>query len=275
MTTTVPSQPFTIALLPLDIAWADPSENFQRIRSAVDSLSQSVDLIVLPELFSTGYITDMSTIDNLARNYSTATLSMLHDIARRSNAAISGSFLTCSAAGYVNRGFFIEPSGEETFYDKAHLFCLSKESDIFQAGQSHYPVVRFRGWNIALIVCYDLRFPAWCRSQNSSYDMMIVPANWPKSRAYAWEHLLIARAIENQAVYVGINRSGIDDFGHYDNMTIVVDAMGQPVKGVELSSGIRDSSIAMQIVTVDKVQLIDCRHRLPFQCDADTFRFHD
>ena len=101
------------------------------------------------------------------------------------------------------------------------------EHKVFASGDKQPPVVRYRGWNISLIVCYDLRFPVWCRNNRQSYDLMLVPANWPSSRGYAWKHLLIGRAIENQAVYVGANRGGSDDFGDYDGLSFVVNGLGK------------------------------------------------
>lgn len=218
---------------------------------------------------------------------------MLHDMARlsadmtlaavklwssRFNMAIAGSFLASIGSKIVNRGFFVEPSGETTFYDKHHLFCLSAESRLFTQGVENPPVIRFRGWNISMIVCYDLRFPVWCRNSGQRYDILLVPANWASARSYAWRHLLIARAIENQAVVVGANRSGHDDYGDYDHQSFIFDPMGKELapsatKHTGDASGL-ETAIAPDgfiYAGYDMTQMSKIRSYLPVGNDADRF----
>ena len=216
-----------IAHLPLDIAWCDCEENLLAVADKLPSIHPDTDILVLPELFSTGFIQDESLLKNVAHTSAQMTMAAVHLWSKRFNMAIAGSFLTDVGSKYYNRGFFIEPSGEETFYDKRHLFSLSAESSIFSPGEQLPPVVRFRGWNISLVVCYDLRFPVWCRNRGQRYDVLLVPANWASSRGYAWKQLLIARAIENQAVVVGANRSGHDDYGDYEGESFIFDPFGK------------------------------------------------
>lgn len=261
-----------VAVASLDIAWADVEENLSTTEKCLNRLSVDTDLLVLPELFSTGYIIDQNTLSDVAESNSGKTVGRLTELARRHSVAIAGSFLAREGTRFYNRAFFIEPSGETVFYDKNHLFSLSSEMNIFEAGTHPYPVVRFRGWNIAMIICYDLRFPAWCRNRPEAYDLMLVPANWPQSRKYAWEHLLIARAIENQAVFVGANRSGEDDFGCYKDMSLVFDAMGKPINPEE-DSVVNLSGTNLFTVKLDKHQLEECRSKLPFLNDANEFGF--
>ncbi|MDE7442679.1 MAG: nitrilase family protein, partial [Muribaculaceae bacterium] len=218
-----------IAVIPLDIALADKNKNLDAVTTIVRSLRSDVDVVVLPELFSTGFISDAALTSELAESNSGNTIATLTRLAAECNLAICGSFLACTAGSHYNRGFFIEPSGETTWYDKHHLFSLSCETKLLDRGEVVPPLVRFRGWTFSFIVCYDLRFPAWCRNVNQRYDIMLVPANWPVSRRYAWEHLLIGRAIENQAYYIGADRGGTDDYGCYDDMTMAFDYMGMPV----------------------------------------------
>lgn len=220
-----------VAALPLDIAWSDRDENLFVAANMARRLTRDVDVIVLPELFSTGFISDMAMLTRLSDNASShPTLDAVCAIAVDANAAVCASWVWCDDNGaFTNRCFFVEPSGETTYYDKQHLFALSPEARIFTAGKQEIPVVRFRGWNIAMAVCYDIRFPETMRNFQAKYDLLIVPANWPDARRYAWEHLLIARAIENQAYVVGANRSGKDDFGVYSDTTHILDYLGMNV----------------------------------------------
>lgn len=250
-----------VAALPLDIVWADKDANLAALHSALKSLPAGTDLLVLPELFSTGYVNDVQLLGDLAETNGGPTVKRLAEIAREHNCAVAGSFLARTASGVYNRGFFIEPSGDETFYDKRHLFSLSDESKILNPGLHRMPVVRFRGWNIALIVCYDLRFPVWCRSIDEAYDALIVPANWPRARGYAWTHLLIARAIENQAAVIGANRGGSDNYGTYDGLTQIFDSMGKPVGAAEGPFVAADLSLN---------QIKEWRKRFPVSRDADS-----
>lgn len=253
-----------IATCPMKIAWADPGENIRCVETVASNIEPGTDLLVLPELFSTGFLQDPHVVSALAEPVSGTTISALKELSHRYGFAIAGSFLCSIGDKIYNRAFFIEPSGEETYYDKRHLFSLSSEHKLFTPG-THLPaIVRYRGWNIALSVCYDMRFPVWCRNRGHQYDMMLVPANWPSSRGYAWKHLLIARAIENQAVYVGANRGGSDDFGDYDNLSLIADGLGTVISSQPDANGVI-------YATVDRDELVKIREKLPFGNDADDF----
>jgi predicted amidohydrolase len=262
-----------IAALPLNISWCNYEENLLNVAEQLATLQPDTDVVVLPELFTTGFINDKSTAINIARSATDVTLAAIRSWCNMRNIAIAGSFLALDGNRLYNRAFFIEPSGDATFYDKHHLFCLGNENDIISAGQQLSPIVRFRSWNFALAVCYDLRFPAWCRNQNQDYDALIIPANWPETRDYAWRHLLIARAIENQALVVGANRSGIDDFGSYGDMTLILDPLGKPLASTQ---PVADGQPAVEFVyaTYSKSQLDKVRTHLPFGNDADKFTIH-
>lgn len=255
---------FTIAAIPLKIAWADRDENLKNVENYLRQISRDTDLVVLPELFSSGFIQDPDVLLTMAEPTSGETMTRISQFASRYGVAIAGSFLCKVGNKIYNRGFIVEPNGEESFYDKRHLFSLSSERDVFTPGVALPFSVRYRGWNIAMIVCYDLRFPAWCRNRKtgSMYDIMLVPANWPTSRGFAWRSLLSARAIENQAIYVGANRGGSDDFGEYDDSTFICNALGETVSAEDESSGI-------VYATVDKEELEHVRTKLPFGNDAD------
>lgn len=252
-----------IAVLPLPIAWCDYDSNMAMVHDSLRHLQPGTDILVLPELFSTGFIQDESLIEQMATNHGQEAIYTVRQWSADFNVAIVGSVLIKEDGKYLNRGFFVEPSGEIALYDKRHLFCLSPEAKIFTPGATLPKVVRYRGWNISFVICYDLRFPVWCRNKGNRYDMLIVPANWPSTRGYAWKQLLIARAIENQAVVVGADRSGRDDYGDYENMAYVFDPSGH-----EIASS-RSHDLLYASYTIDEVNKM--RRRLPVGDDADDF----
>lgn len=261
-----------IAVLPLDISLGDCEKNLLTVAANLHNLPPDTDLLVLPELFTSGFVKDKERLEMISA-YEDATLAAIKGWSERLSIAIAGSFLARDGGRYFNRGFFIEPSGESTFYDKKHLFCLSPESSILTAGETPPPLIRYRGWNIALIICYDLRFPVWCRNRTPHYDMLIVPANWPASRGYAWEHLLIARAIENQAIVVGANRSGTDDFGCYNGLSYIFDQMGKPLATSQqnLDNGSKRDGIIYAEASMEHLR--ETRRKMPVANDADSFNF--
>lgn len=218
-----------LALLSLDITPGDRVVNISRLEEVMDCVEPETDVVVLPELFSTGFTSNGDRLRKMAETNGGDTISKLHSLARRYNLAITGSFLAKTASNIYNRAFFIEPSGDAVFYDKRHLFSMSSESSLLSQGEKELPIVRFRGWSIAVAVCYDLRFPIWCRNDSLAYDVLLIVANWPRSREYAWQHLLIARAIENQSYVIGVDRSGEDKFGNYDGMTFAADFCGKKI----------------------------------------------
>lgn len=280
-----------VAVLPLAISWCDCESNMAMVTENLQRLEPGTDIVVLPELFSTGFIQDQALIERMATVHGESTIDAVRQLSRRHNVAIAGSVLVKENGNYLNRGFFAEPSGEITYYDKRHLFCLSPEAQIFSQGAALPPVVRFRGWNISLVICYDLRFPVWCRNKGNRYDMLIVPANWPSSRGYAWKQLLIARAIENQAVVVGADRSGRDDYGEYDYMAYVFDPAGHEISPCDKTAGEngkfpgdasspdaaekvactprKPQDIFYATYTIDELNRM--RRRLPVGADADSF----
>ncbi len=252
-----------VSALPLDIVLGDKDANFKKVENSLGMLPQGTDIVVLPELFSTGFTDNPESLAGWAERNTQNTVDRLRALASAYSCAFAGSFLAYTAPHVYNRAFFIEPNGDETFYDKRHLFSVSSEARLLAAGDSVSPVVRFRGWNVALAVCYDIRFPVWCRNAGNKYDIMLVPANWPQARAYAWEHLLIARAIENQCAVVGANRGGEDAFGVYTGLSFSFDCLGHPV-GRKADSG-------WIIADFSKIRQDEFRQKFPVSADADKF----
>lgn len=253
-----------VAALSLDINYAFREENIARAAEMIDRLPMDVDIVVLPELFSTGFISDSSKLAHFAEPDNGPTMDAMCSISRERGCLICGSFAATDGALFYNRGFMALPDSDPVYYNKRHLFGVSAEADVYTRGTQPMPVVEFMGWNISMIVCYDLRFPVWSRNLNHRYDMLLVPANWPQSRGYAWKHLLIARAIENQAVVVGANRGGKDEYGEYDGMSEIFDGLGMPI-------GRQEDGGQIVMAAVSPADLVAARRRLPAHLDADDF----
>ncbi len=221
-----------ICSIPYDIVYASPEENLIGMAHALSQVENDTDVVVLPELFTTSFIPDVPTVSSLAEGNNGRTVEALRRWAQFFGFAIAGSFLATDGAGkFYNRAFFIEPLGDSTFYDKRHLFPLSTEDKVYSSGQFLSPVIRFRGWSFKLIICFDLRFPVWCRNNPADlYDVLLVPSNWPHSRHIPYKILLSARAVENQVFAVGANRSGNDKYGEYPKSdSCIYDNWGNPV----------------------------------------------
>lgn len=261
------ASPLKIALLPLEIKWNDKAANIDTLTRQMNLLHPETDLLVLPETFSTGFPTlaDKEFVRSMAERNTGDTIERLKQLAAQHNVAIAGSFIADSGGSLYNRGFFIEPSGDEYFYDKHHLFTMGGEGKVFSQGYDKL-VVRYRGWNIALLICYDLRFPVWSRNVLNSYDLLLYVANWPEVRIGAWEKLLPARALENSAYVAGVDCLGKDDKGYsYNGSSFVMD-----FKGKDISVRIEDSPFVY--ATLDMDRLVTFREKFPAWRDADTFR---
>ena len=248
-----------ITIIQSDIAWAQPAANRERL-DAVLASSADTDLIVLPEMFSTGFATEPRGI---AESDDSDTLRWMRDRARRYDCAVAGSVAVNTAETFVNRFYFVKPTGEVTHYDKHHLFTYGGEDRCFTAGQDKVTVA-WRGVRIRLLVCYDLRFPVWSRNNAAEpYDLALYVASWPASRVEAWDTLLRARAIENQCYVAGINRVGDDPACHYCGSSAVIDPYGR----VAAACGRETEGTASAVV--DMEVLAAFRSKFPVLTDAD------
>lgn len=254
-----------VCMFPQEIFWGDKAKNLDTVERAIKQIHPRTDLIVLPEMFSTGFITgNKDDVRELAEWNSGETVDFLIKLSQRHSKAIAGSFIADTGGNLYNRAFFIEPDGEVNFGDKRHLFTMGGEDKIFSQGYERMNV-RFRGWNIAMIVCYDLRFPVWCRNVDNSYDVLLAVANWPKPRVNAWLHLLKARAIENQAYVIGVNCKGVDPKGNeYDGSSATFDFLGNDITMRHHLSPYYYSSLSAE-------KLKHFRHKFPAWNDADKF----
>ena len=253
------SKSMVITLLQTDIAWNGVAENISRSERLLDACEDS-DLYVLPEMWSTGFATQPEGIAHEeGRNEA---LQWMRHIAEDRQCALCGSLAVhLPDDSYRNRHYFVDGRHHrEFYYDKHHLFTYGGENKYYTEGHSH-TVIAYEGFRILLLTCYDLRFPCWSRYADSlAFDMIVVVANWPQSRQSAWQILTRARAIENQAYLVGVNRVGDDKFSHYVGASCVIDPIGRTLGQCHYDK--------MEALTVE-VSLDDLRRR------RDKFRVLD
>ena len=254
----------TVGLVQAELRWQDAQANRDHLQSLMDA-GPPAALYVLPETFTTGFLGDQ---DTEPETYDGPTLAWMRAQASQRGAALVGSVALADEHGLrCNRMIFVPPEGAPAWYDKRHLFSFGGEDERYAAGQSH-TMVDWRGWKIDLQVCYDLRFPVWCRNDRG-YDLQLFVANWPRPRVEAWRLLLRARVVENQAFVVGVNRSGQDGKGvEYPGRSVAIDAAGERL--LELGS---EEQLA--VVTLNKESLERLRNDLPFLRDQDRFRLED
>ena len=181
-----------ISILQTDIVWENKQENLRRLREKLETLRGTTEIVVLPETFSTGFSMDTAS---LAEPTTGETIATLRQWSEEYRLALAGSYIACETASegrkpsYYNRAFFLTPEGNTYYYDKRHLFRMGHETEHFTSGNRR-PIIRYRGWNILLLVCYDLRFPVWSRNTSNEYDLLIYVANWPIPRRKVWDILL-------------------------------------------------------------------------------------
>ena len=255
-----------IYAIELDSKWCDKDANLKQVEEYLKRMPANTDIVVLPEMFSTGFVVGNKNLSvELSEKNLDNTISVLHKLSAEYGVAIAGTYLARTNTKLYNRAFFIEPSGDETFYDKRHLFSMGNENETFSEGERLPPIIRFRSWNIMPVICYDLRFPVWCRNADRKYDLMLVMASWPKAREYAWRQLLIARAIENQCYVCGVNRSGVvgENLVFPDQGAMIIDYKGMPCH-----NRIDDTSV---FATLDNESYERFLQKFPVWKDSDIF----
>ncbi len=251
----------SVTLLQFDISWENVDGNLRLISQQISELKGRTDLVVLPEMFSTGFTMNP---EQFAEDTSDATITRLKLLSRETYIAITGSFASKDGGRFYNRGFFITPEGELTIYDKRHLFRMGDEPMHYCGGESR-PIIRYKEWNICLLICYDLRFPVWSRNCNNEYDLLLYVANWPSARAKVWDVLLKARAIENMAYVCGVNRIGTDGLGiFYLGGSVMINPKGEEI------SRTNDKQL-IETVNISFDQLYSLREKFPTWKDADIF----
>jgi predicted amidohydrolase len=251
-----------ITLLQTSLVWEDPQKNREHFGKLLKKIRKgATDIIVLPEMFTTGFTMNAR---NLAEKMNGSTVTWMKEQAMEKDAVVCGSLIITEKGKYFNRLVWVQPDGKTFHYDKRHLFRMASEHKTYSQGNKKL-VVKFRGWNICPLVCYDLRFPVWSRNDGKT-DLMIFVANWPEKRSYAWKQLLIARAIENQAYVAGLNRVGNDGKDiPYSGDSVVLDPLGLPIS----SGGNRQKIFT---ITIRKTSLLAFRKAFPVDLDRDNFR---
>lgn len=247
-----------VAVLQTALVWQDAAANRRQLAQQLQQIS--ADLIVLPEMFSSGF----SMQSDVIAEPEGETLDWLKQQAAQCGAALCGSVATRTERGCVNRCYFVTPDGSISYYDKKHLFRMAGEHQAYVAGEQRV-VVQYRGWRLLLQVCYDLRFPVFSRNRND-YDVALYVANWPAARAHAWRTLLQARAIENQAFVLGCNRVGTDGNGvDYSGDSLIVDYLGQT------QAELAPNQPGVLMTALDLTALNQYRQQFPAALDADIF----
>lgn len=257
-----------ITLIQSPLHWEDPVANRAMFEEKIWKIEDRTDVIVLPEMFTTGFTMNAAPV---AEPMNTTTTRWMKQMADKTGALILGSVIIRESNHYFNRLIWMEPGGSLKTYDKRHLFRMANEHEVYQGGSQHWSGT-WKGWKIRPLVCYDLRFPVWSRnrydraSDSMEYDLLIYVANWPQPRVSAWDALLKARAIENLSFAAGVNRIGPDGLGTaYSGHSAVIDPRGNSVW-----FGGEDE--CLKTIGLEARLLQEHRKRFPAYLDADDFR---
>lgn len=252
-----------VTIVQTELHWQEAEANRRMLANKLAAAAPATDLIVLPEMFTTGFSMSAAAIAEEAEG---PTLAWMQQQAAQHQAVITGSVSVKENGNYYNRLLWVRPDGTYNRYDKRHLFRLAKEHHTYTSGSERL-IVDLNGWQICPLVCYDLRFPVWSRNTGSTYDLLLYVANWPQARRQAWRTLLQARAIENLAYVVGVNRVGTDGNGHpYAGDSAIIHPKGHTLLETSEAEGIHT-------LVLNKQELEDFREAFPAHLDADTFYF--
>ena len=250
-----------VAVVQMNLIWEDVYANRLIINNKINSIYKKVDVIILPEMFTSGFTMNASKI---AEPIHGKTISWLKKIAKEKQVAIIGSLIISDREHYYNSMICINPNGNITQYNKKHTFTLAGEHKVYKSG-SKKVIFQYKGWKICPLVCYDLRFPVWSRN-TEDYDVLVYVANWPKPRINAWDTLLKARAIENMSYCIGVNRIGFDANGNeYPGHSAVYDVLGKRLDTIPKNKEITE------IIMLNKKHIKDNREKLGFLSDRDSF----
>jgi predicted amidohydrolase len=249
-----------IALFNTTLVWENPAENRTNFEQKINAITEEIDLIVLPEMFTSGFTMNSKKV---AETMQGETVSLLIKLAKTKNCAITGSLVITENDNYYNRLLFVFPDGKIDFYDKRHLFTLASEDKFYTSGKEKL-IITYKGFKICPLICYDLRFPVFARNVEN-YDLLLYVANWPKTRVNAWDILLKARAVENMSYVIGVNRIGNDNNNlEYVGHSQVIDFLGNYLIEPQEKEGVF-------IVEIDKEKQDETRSKLAFLNDRDEF----
>ncbi|GEO09721.1 amidohydrolase [Segetibacter aerophilus] len=259
----------TFTIIQTALHWEDKKANLEMLEEKINSISQKTEVVILPEMFSTGF---SMKPEELAEGMDGESVAWMKRVSAQKKIILTGSLIIEQEDRYLNRLVWMLPNGQMGLYDKRHLFAYAHEDEHYTAGSKRL-IASVKGWKINLLVCYDLRFPVWSRQarhgsdrqQGPEYDVLIYVANWPEKRGHMWRTLLQARAIENQCFCIGVNRVGKDGNGiQHSGDSMVVNPLGEV-----LYHKVNDEDI--YTFTLQKDDLIEIREKMPFWKDADPF----
>jgi predicted amidohydrolase len=255
-----------LTFLQANLYWHDPVANRAMFEEQIFSLPEPTDLIVLPEMFTTGFTMEAAAV---AEPMNLTTFRWLKQMAAQTGAVVTGSYVVKESGRYVNRLIWMQPDGQFDVYDKRHLFRMAHEDETYTGGTSRI-IKEWKGWRICPLICYDLRFPVWSRNKQPdstefAYDLLLYVANWPAARRHAWNTLLQARAIENLSYVVGVNRVGDDPKGnHYTGDSVVIDFRGEVLFRETDNEVVHQQRLSLEDLTT-------FRAAFPANLDADNY----
>ncbi|MGJ8743315.1 amidohydrolase [Polaribacter sp.] len=245
-----------------DLVWENATENIAFLETQIHSFPADIDLIVLPEMFTTGFTMNATKV---AEKMNGISVTWMQKIAQQKQLAIVGSLVIVDEEKYYNRLVFVHPSGDIETYNKRHSFSLAGENNVYTSGTEKL-IITYKGWKICPLICYDLRFPVWARN-TQNYDLLIYIANWPVNRIHAWIALLKARAIENMSYVIGVNRTGKDANNyHYSGNSLTLDFLGEEI------AHLPKNKVGIITATLDKNEQQKTREKLGFLNDKDDFK---
>ncbi len=252
-------------LVQANLVWENIDANISNFDAIINDITELTDVIILPEMFSTGF--SMNT--SLAETMQGKTLQWLSKKAAQKNVAICGSLMISENGKFYNRFIWMNPDTTFHKYDKRHCFRMANEQEHFTPGNEKI-IINYKGFNICPMVCYDLRFPVWSRNKLTNgkyeYDILLYVANWPQRREFAWKQLLIARAIENFSYVVAVNRVGEDAYQvNYSGNSAILNVLGENV------STLLPNKAGTETIAINLQEIIDFRNQFPAQLDADEF----
>ncbi len=254
----------TITLIQSQLHWEDIPANLAMFDDKMKQVPDEAQLVILPEMFNTGF---SMQVDKTHETMDGQTMQWIKEKAREKNAVVVGSLVIKEQGNFYNRLVWMKPDGNYRTYDKRHLFRLGQEHENFTKGNDRW-VEELNGWRICPMICFDLRFPVWCRNDDElNYDLILFIANWPERRSFHWSQLLIGRAIENQCYVAGVNRVGDDGNGVYHSGD---SAVHNPL-GEEVVKQSHDEVI--KTVSLEKEKIGEVREKFPFLLDREAFQF--
>lgn len=254
-------QDLKITLIQTSLYWENPAANLAMLEEKLWQIPEPTDLIVLPEMFTTGFT---MSAEQLAEPMNFTTFKWLKQQAEQMKAVICGSYIVKEGGKYFNRLVCMQPDGNFFLYDKRHLFRMANEHHTFTAGSERL-IMEVKGWKICPLVCYDLRFPVWSRNMHNAYDLLLYVANWPVPRVAAWNILLQARAVENLCYVAGVNRVGEDGKGlHYPGNSAIINPKGETLHRMNKEEAIHSEILSGEMLT-------KFREKFPAHLDADEF----